>query len=148
MSGCAGDVDMLRERIPEGLLSFSFSRSQGPGGQNVNKVNTRVTLWFDLDGCEALNNVQKRRIRAGLASRVNRGGLLRVVAARQRSQLANRRAATERFYELLADALRVRRPRKPTGVPHRVKRQRLEDKRRRSQTKSRRGGRGTVESGA
>ncbi|MCH7840763.1 MAG: aminoacyl-tRNA hydrolase [Planctomycetes bacterium] len=146
MDGCEVDAraaDLLRRRIPEEEFSFTFTRSSGPGGQNVNKVNTRVTLRFDLEACAALNDREKRRIRSRLASRVTRDGVLRIVAARRRSQLANRRAASDRFYELVADALRQQRTRKPTRVPGHVQRRRLEDKRRRSRIKAQRVGRRT-----
>lgn len=134
-------AELLRERIPVEGLSFTFTRSSGPGGQNVNKVNTRVTLRFDLEGCAVLSDREKLRIRSRLASRVTRDGVLRIVAARRRSQLSNRRAAADRFYELVADALRQQRTRKPTRVPGHVRRRRLEDKRHRSRIKAQRIGR-------
>jgi ribosome-associated protein len=124
--------------IDEGELSFSFSRSGGPGGQNVNKLDTRVTVSFDLEGCRGLDGVQKRRIRSRLASRINKEGFVRVVSQRHRSQKANRDAAVEKLVELLAVALKRRPVRKKTAVPRAAKEKRLEAKKRRSQVKQRR----------
>ena len=134
-------VGALRRRIPEDHLTFTFARSGGPGGQNVNKTSTRVTLWFDLVGSHILSHEEKRRIRAGLGGRINKNGHLRVVSMRHRTQLENRRAATERFYQLIAEALRRRKIRKPTNVPAGTRRQRLKAKRIHSEVKRLRSGR-------
>ncbi|MFQ5414702.1 MAG: alternative ribosome rescue aminoacyl-tRNA hydrolase ArfB [Phycisphaerae bacterium] len=128
-------ADALRALIPEDQLRFTFSRSSGPGGQNVNKTNTRVTLWFTLDACDTLTAREKRRITRKLPGRVSAAGVLRVVSMRHRTQDANRRAAVARFYELLAEALERPKPRRATKVPARARRQRVEDKRRRGEIK-------------
>ncbi len=122
--------------IPESEISLRFSRSSGPGGQNVNKLNTRVTLLFDVAGSPSLSGPQRARIMERLATRITREGILRVVSQKHRTQKMNREAATERFMELLRGALDRRRPRRRTGVPAGVKRKRLEDKRRRSRIKT------------
>lgn len=122
--------------IPESEISFTFSRSSGPGGQNVNKLNTRVTLWFDVAGSPSLSDTQRERILEKLPTRISREGILRVVSQRHRTQKMNRDAATERFAELLREALVQKPPRKKRRVPAGVKRRRLEDKRRRSQIKA------------
>src|SRR3989304_7695325 len=83
--------------IREDEIVVKASRSGGPGGQNVNKVNTRVTLFFDVANCGALSDVQKRRILARLAGRVDKQGVLRVVCQKFRTQSANRLAAMERL---------------------------------------------------
>lgn len=126
----AGDT-----RIPVSCLRFEFSRSSGPGGQNVNKVNTRVTLYFDLIGTDALTDVQKRRIRTRLRTRISKEGELRVVSSRHRTQAANRRAAVERLAELLTVALERKRHRIPTRATKLSKKRRLDNKSRRSETK-------------
>src|SRR5262245_23694844 len=88
-------------------VRFEYSRSSGPGGQHVNKVETRVTLLFDLVATTDLTAEQKARVRERLAARINREGLLRVVSQRHRSREQNRQAALERFAELIEAALRV-----------------------------------------
>jgi ribosome-associated protein len=119
----------LRERIGDGDFTFTFSRSGGPGGQNVNKVSTRVTLLFDLTACAALSDHERATIRRRLAGRVTKEDCVKVTSSRHRTQIANRGAAVDRLFELLADALTPPRPRKPTAVPRGQRRRRLQDKR-------------------
>lgn len=121
--------------IAENELRFTYSRSSGPGGQNVNRVETRVTLLFDVLGARSLTEGEKGRIASRLATRINKEGILRVVSQRHRTREANRRAARERFEELLTAALRRNRPRHKTRVPRVVRRRRLEGKRRRGKLK-------------
>ena len=124
--------------IKEEKLVFRFSRSGGPGGQNVNKVNTRVTLFFDVASCESFSDVQKKRILKRLATRANRDGVIRVVSQKYRTQKANRRAAIERLGVLLDEALKQRAVRKKTAVPEYARQKRLEEKRRRGLLKKQR----------
>ena len=124
--------------IGEDELVFKASRSGGPGGQNVNKVNTRVTLFFDVANCESFSDSEKRRILSRLSSRSDKKGVLRVVCQRFRSQGANREAAVEKLRELLAEALKRRAVRKRTKVPYGAVQRRLEEKRRRSLLKRQR----------
>jgi len=124
--------------INEGDFRYTYSRSGGPGGQNVNKVNTRVTLYFDVANCDSLTAEQKKKILFCLASRSNKSGQIHVVSQRHRSQALNRKAAVVRLTELLTDALKRRKIRKPTKVPGVSVRKRLEAKRRRSMLKQQR----------
>lgn len=124
--------------LPDTEVSFATSRSSGPGGQNVNKVESRVTLLFDLEGSPSLTEEQRALLRSRLAGRVNKAGVLRVVAQKHRTQAANREEALERFARLLAEALEREPPRKPTRVPRRARRRRLEAKRRRGEVKRQR----------
>ena len=127
--------------IPEEEIEFGASRSGGPGGQNVNKVNSRVTLRFHVEGSPSLTPDRKRIILARLGRRIGKDGFLSVVSQRFRSQRANKNAALERFCELIEDALRVTPARKKTGISRAAHERRVEDKRRRSrikQTRSRR----------
>src|SRR5690242_12184208 len=102
--------------IPESELSFSASRSGGPGGQNVNKVSSRVTLEFDVLTSTTLSGEQRQLIVKKLASRISKEGILRVVSQRTRSQDMNRSDAQRRFVELLQNALRIEKPRLKTKV--------------------------------
>lgn len=100
--------------IGEDELSFEVSRSGGPGGQNVNKVETRVAVLFDMEKTPHLSPEQKQRLREQLRTRINREGVLRVVSQKHRTQGANREAAVERLCELLRQALAPETPRLPT----------------------------------
>jgi ribosome-associated protein len=121
--------------LPEEELSFTASRSGGPGGQNVNKVNTRVTVRLDVRNSRSLSVEQKRIILERLRTRVDRNGVLRVVSQRHRTQRENREAAVCRLVELLCDALQPNTPRKKTIAPIRERLERLEAKHRRSSVK-------------
>jgi ribosome-associated protein len=125
-------------QIPESEVEFTFSPSSKPGGQHVNKVSTRVTLVFDVDGSTSLSESQRDRIKTRLRGRLTRDGLLRVVAQRHRSQHANREAAKERCGELLRAALRRRAKRRKTVISREAHEQRLRAKRRRALVKRRR----------
>jgi ribosome-associated protein len=124
--------------IPEQELIFTADRSSGPGGQNVNKVSTRVTLQFDLEHSPSLHPWQKQLIASRLGTRINKDGILRVVSQQTRSQAENRAAAIERFIELLKEALKRTPPRKKTKVPFSAKRKRLDEKKIHSQKKQQR----------
>lgn len=124
--------------IDEDKLVFRFSRSGGPGGQNVNKVNTRVTVFFDVAVCRSLSDYQKKRILKHLATRADKNGVVRVVCQKHRTQKANRSAAVERLAELLKTALKKKAVRKKTAVPYAAKVRRLEEKKRRSVLKQQR----------
>jgi ribosome-associated protein len=121
--------------IPEKEIRFTASRSGGPGGQNVNKVSTRVTLFFDIIGTSALSEEEKLKIRERLPTRVSKEGILRVVCRRHRSQAKNRKAAVNRLVELLETALDEKAPRVKAKVSDSMKRRRLEEKARRSRMK-------------
>jgi ribosome-associated protein len=124
--------------IDENELVFKASRSGGPGGQNVNKVNTRVTLLFDVPGCDGLSDIHKQRLLTRLSTRADKNGVIRVVSQKYRTQNANRLAALERLQQLLREALKTKPVRKKTKVPERAQLRRLEEKKRRSMLKRRR----------
>ncbi len=121
--------------VPEDSLIFKYSRSSGPGGQNVNKVSTKVTLFFDLPGCSAFSDVQKHRIQKNLEARIDRTGVIKVVSQKYRTQIANRQAAVEKLKQLLADSLKEKPVRRKTAVPQWAKQKRLQSKRKRSAIK-------------
>ncbi len=131
--------------VPAPLLRAVTSRSGGPGGQNVNKVETRVTIEVEV-GALPIPEDRKARVRERLAGRINRSDVLRVTSQAGRSQLANRDRALDRLEELLRGAIAEERPRRPTRTPKGEKRKRLEQKNRRADQKKLRGRVGDRES--
>ena len=115
--------------IPRSEIELRFSRSSGPGGQHAQKTETRAEAVFDVEGSVGLTPAQKRRVSAKAWS------VLRAVAQDERSQWRNRELAIERVVEQLRAALKVERRRKPTKPSAAARERRLEQKRRRSQTK-------------
>ena len=121
--------------VPENEIQISASRSGGPGGQNVNKLETRVEALWNLEESAGFSVPEKNRVRAALGARVGRDGTIRVVSQRHRSQSRNREAAVERLRDLVSEALRPRKRRRPTGPTTASREERLATKRRRSTLK-------------
>jgi len=122
--------------VPAHEVWFEFDHAPGPGGQHVNKTATRATLCFHLDASSAFSPTEKRRLTAFFGRRVGADGVLRLVAANERSQSANRRAAEERFIALVAEGIRPRTPRVATRPTRASQERRREAKRRTAQRKS------------
>jgi ribosome-associated protein len=115
--------------LPLDEIELRFSRSSGPGGQHAQRSETRVEAVFDVESSSALTPTQKQRV-------ISRAGpVLRAVAQDERSQWRNRELAVERLVEALRLALRVERRRRPTSPTAASRERRLEQKRRRSETK-------------
>lgn len=126
-------------RIPLAELTYRATRSGGPGGQHVNTSSTRVELTWSVADSPSLTEAQRTRILKKLTGRISGEGELRLASDSHRSQSRNKDDVTERFAKILAQALRVPKPRKKTRPSRAAKKKRLDEKRRRSETKRRRG---------
>jgi ribosome-associated protein len=124
------DVDFLPE------LSFHASRSGGKGGQNVNKVSTKIELEFNVESSSLLTGEQKAIIMDKLRNRMTAEGMLRIVSQAERSQLGNKKKAIEKFYDLLTRALKPRKKRVATKPSRAVKEKRLSEKKQHSEKKA------------
>jgi ribosome-associated protein len=126
-------------RIPDNEVSFVFARSGGPGGQNVNKVSTRVELLFDIGASRSLDAGQKNTLRAVLRNRTGSWGILRVRSDASRSQWKNRQDALQKFTHLLARALRPVKKRASSRPTRASRAERLAAKKRTGALKRSRG---------
>jgi len=108
---------------------FSYSRSSGPGGQNVNKVNTKVELRFNVISSDCLSINEKELVLKKLLNKINMDGELILVSQSERSQLRNRENVSEKFFLLLAKALTPPKKRKPTSPTKASREKRLDSKR-------------------
>lgn len=147
-SGASGISDGIElapgVRVPGDALRVQYSRSSGPGGQHVNKVNTRAEIWVSLPAIGTVigqRALQRLRELAG-ASRLTREDELHLAADESRSQESNRQAAMDRLRELIVRARVEPKPRKRTKPSRAAKARRMDAKRRRGEIKARRRGTG------
>lgn len=125
----------LKELGLESEISFKTSRSGGSGGQNVNKVSTKVELNFDIAESHVLTDTQKTILLEKLAGKLTKEGMLQVISQTERTQLGNKRIALEKLYSLLTAALIVQKKRKPTKISAGAKERRLVTKKRNAEIK-------------
>jgi ribosome-associated protein len=119
-------------------LSFKAVRSSGAGGQNVNKVSSKVVLTFDLKNSQALTEEEKLLVETKLSSRLTTDFVLILNCDEDRSQFRNKEIVTKRFLELIKNALLIPKERKPTKIPKSVIRKRIKDKKNVSDVKKNR----------
>ncbi|MGV3539243.1 MAG: alternative ribosome rescue aminoacyl-tRNA hydrolase ArfB [Rufibacter sp.] len=127
---------MLPNLTPE--LTFQTSRSSGPGGQNVNKVASRVEVWFSIENSALLTPEQKERLLEKLGSRLNKEGFLHLASQESRSQLDNKELVVQKLYDTLELALQRPKPRKRTKPSKAAIEKRLQAKQKQGQKKANR----------
>jgi ribosome-associated protein len=132
------NIDRLKERGFDKEFVFKASRSAGPGGQNVNKVNSKVELRFDIQKSVALNDIEKQRILSKNSLYLTQSCELVFTAQTNRSQVKNKEEVTEKFFSYLVKVLTVPKKRKPTKPGKNAIEKRLTKKRNLSEIKQRR----------
>ncbi len=110
------------------VVSFKTSRSGGKGGQNVNKVSSKVELVFNIEDAHFFTEEEKFRLKEKMSSRLDNEGLLHVVSQEDRSQLLNKQRTVLKLIAILKAGLEVQKTRKPTKIPKSVKEKRLANK--------------------
>jgi ribosome-associated protein len=123
-------------KVPDSAVRIAYSRSSGPGGQNVNKVNSKAEVWVRLDAIAGLHPEAMERLKVLAGRRVTDAGELHLVAEATRSQHQNREDALSRVRQLVAEALVRPKKRRVTKPSKRAKQRRLDSKKRRSAVKS------------
>ncbi len=125
----------LKNRIPGSEFLVLTSRSSGPGGQNVNKVNTKVEIHFNVQLSAGLTASEKELICKNLKNRINSAGELVVKSQSERTQLGNRKKALEKLLFMISAGLIIKPERKPTSPSKKSRAERLDEKKKRGQTK-------------
>lgn len=129
------DIDTIQGRDFYTEFKFNSSRSSGPGGQNVNKVSSKIELRFNILESVLLTKDEQEIILIKLANKINKEGELILVSQSERSQLANKDKVIGKFYALIRKVLEPKKNRKPTKPSKKAKEKRLEGKRLKSEKK-------------
>lgn len=130
---------MLVVPILDSEFIFHTSRSGGSGGQHVNKVSSKVELLFDIQNSQLLSTEQKDTLQRKLYSKISKDGILRVVAQTDRSQYKNKETAVKKFYEIIVNAFKEKKKRKPTKPSKISKQKRIDTKKKKGEIKKLRG---------
>lgn len=126
------------KNIVESEVNYRTSRSSGPGGQNVNKTETKVDVLLRLEDSKAFGDKQLEQLKLNLSNRINSSNELTVSSSEARSQLRNKQIALKKLLDLIEEALAVSKPRKKYKPSRAYIRRRLEGKTKRSETKTQR----------
>ncbi|MGK7390346.1 MAG: alternative ribosome rescue aminoacyl-tRNA hydrolase ArfB [Candidatus Cyclobacteriaceae bacterium M2_1C_046] len=129
------EKDKVYKRDFEPELDFTASRSSGPGGQNVNKVNTKITLRFDIENSQLLSEKEKEHLKKKLSNKISNDNILIVAAESERSQLKNKEEAISKFYESLKEAFKQKKKRKKTKPTKASKEKRIKQKKMQAEKK-------------
>ena len=140
MGESGGEVDpdeiIPGVRVPESAMRFQYARSGGPGGQNVNKLNTKAELWVPLGAIWGLSERAVERLKSMAGKRLTAAGEIHIASETERTQEGNRTAVLDRLRALLAAAAHEPKRRRKTRPTRASKKRRLESKRRKSEIKS------------
>ncbi len=128
----------MNDEILQSELQFKAVRSSGAGGQNVNKVASKVELSFDLDASSGLSDDEKELLKQTINNRLTKDNVLLLQCDESRSQHKNKELAIKRFLQLIHEGLQVQKERVPTKIPKAVIKKRLKAKRKQSDIKSNR----------
>jgi ribosome-associated protein len=131
-------IETLKSRNFESEFVFSTSRSGGPGGQHVNKTETKVELRFNIPCSDLLSPEEKAKLFLKLSSKISQEGELIITSSQTRSQLTNKEICIEKFYTWIADALKPIKKRRPTRMSRKAKEKRLTNKKKLSDKKTQR----------
>lgn len=131
-------MQTLKERPFLSELSFKTSRSSGKGGQHVNKTESRVSLFFDVENSQFLSDEEKELIISKMGERLNEGKIIQIDVEESRSQKRNKEIATQRFLELITEKLKRKKKRKVSKPTKSAIKKRLKAKKKRSEKKQNR----------
>jgi len=130
------NIENLENRkVPEEEIEISFGRSSGPGGQNVNRRDTKAILRWKIEDSTVFTDEEKDKIREVLANRINKEDILIVEAQKERMQLRNKEIALEKLNQLIEDALKPEEERIPTKPTKASKERRITGKKKTAQKK-------------